>query len=74
MMPYNYLDVLTLDEQNSRILTGQKIHLGPHPKKSTHEGDHAPSREQQSCQIQVNSTIDADIGESYRYVDKSLIH
>jgi len=62
MMPYNYLDLPTLDEQNSRILT-EKFHRGPHPKESSHEGDHAPSREQQPCQIQVNSTIDADRGK-----------
>jgi len=61
MMPCNYIDLLTLDEQNSRILAGQKSHLGPHPKESSHEGYPAPSREQQPCQIQVNSTIDADI-------------
>ena len=68
MIPYNYVDLLTLDEKNSRSLAGRKFNLGAHrgaasPGASNDRG-HAPaSPVKQRRQIQVNSTIDADIGE-----------
>mmetsp|Transcript_11901 Transcript_11901/g.20668 ORF Transcript_11901/g.20668 Transcript_11901/m.20668 type:complete len:416 (+) Transcript_11901:269-1516(+) len=62
MVPFKYIDLLTLDDQNSRALAEQKIHLGNYLHEPSNEGDRAgPSQEQQMSQIQVNSTIDADI-------------
>mmetsp|Transcript_4531 Transcript_4531/g.10045 ORF Transcript_4531/g.10045 Transcript_4531/m.10045 type:complete len:423 (+) Transcript_4531:274-1542(+) len=56
MMPYNYIKLLTLDKQNSAGLPGSHPHKMPHQ-----EGRGAPRQVQQPCQIEINSTIDADI-------------
>lgn len=61
MIPYNYIDLVTMDKQNSRFLTGQKFHLGPRPEVTLHASSQAQSQWQHHHQIQVNSTIDADI-------------
>eukprot|EP00581_Thalassiosira_minuscula_P002360 CAMPEP_0183748210 /NCGR_PEP_ID=MMETSP0737-20130205/67652_1 /TAXON_ID=385413 /ORGANISM="Thalassiosira miniscula, Strain CCMP1093" /LENGTH=428 /DNA_ID=CAMNT_0025983929 /DNA_START=137 /DNA_END=1423 /DNA_ORIENTATION=+ len=61
-MPYNFLDLLTLDEENARTFAGQKIKISPPTKEPPHNGDHmVAGREQKRRQIQVNSTIDADV-------------
>ena len=73
MIPYNYRPCYPGRTELQNIGP-------PRPRESSNRGDPAPSMEQQQRQIQVNSTIDADIGKHYIFcstrsnVNASLIH